>query len=181
VVTGPEEGVSPMGRYAPAGAPESADRLVTVQLLGTPLRLLAAGREWHDSVLGELRSRALQPPGGEVPPQLAELTQVLGVRYGQAAARPDAEVDAALDAGELRRDLVYRVPAGAAEAARTLDRLMAQADQLCAAGLLLTPPRPPLVVRFAGWYVEQFSRQCSGQGPQPWDGPLELPGGQQPR
>ena len=175
-MTGPDEGVSPMGRYA--GGSSSTDRVVTVHLLGTPLRLLAAGREWHDSVLAEFRSRALspQPTGVAVPPRLAELTEVLGVRYAQAAARPDAEVDAALDAGELRRDLVYRVPVGAAEAARTLDELLVEADRLCAAGLLLTPPRPPVLVRFAGWYVEQFRRQCSGEPPQPWDGPLELTG-----
>jgi hypothetical protein len=167
-----------MGRYAAAGGPASADQLVTVRLLGTPLRLLAAGREWHDSVLAEFRSRALQPPaaGVEVPARVAELTEVLGVRYGQAAARPDAEVDAALDAGELRRDLAYRVPAGAAAAAGTLDALLTEADQLCAQGLLLTPPRPPVLVRFTGWYVEQFRRQCAGQEPQPWEGPLELSG-----
>lgn len=169
--------VSPLGRYAgPPPADEAA--LVTVHLLGTPLRLLAAGREWHDSVMAELRSRALHPdavPPG-TPPRLVELTETLGVRYAAAAPRPDAEVDAALDAGQRCKDLTYRVPVHATLAATMLDDLLTEVDGFCAQGLLLTEPRPPLLVAFTTWWTEQFRRQCDGQPPQPWGGPVELPG-----
>jgi hypothetical protein len=150
---------------------------VTVRLLGTPLRLLDAGREWHDSVMAELRSRALNPqtvPAG-TPARLAELTGILGVQYATAAPRPDAEVDAALDAGERCRDLAYRVPPHAATAAQRLAELLAEVDGFCSAGLLLTGARPSEVRAFTVWWTEQFRRQCDGQDPVPWDGPLDLP------
>ena len=172
---GTDAPVSPLGRYG--GSTEASADLVTVRLLAAPLQLLAAGREWHDSVLAELRSRALNPtsvPAG-TPPRLEELTQVLGVRYGSAAPRPDAEVDAALDAGRLQLDLTYRVPPDAAPAARALADLLDEVDGFCELGLLLTGPRPAELRVFAAWWSEQVSSQCAGAQPRAWDGPLDLP------
>lgn len=170
----PEE-TSPLGRYGLGGTVDAP--LMTVRLLGTPLELFAAAREWHDSVMAELRSRALNPqtvPAG-TPARLVELTDVLGVQYATAAPRPDAEVDTALDAGERRRDLTYRVPRQAATAAQMLADLLAEVDDFCAAGLLLTEPRGPELRSFTVWWTEQFRRQCRGEDPVRWDGPLDLP------
>lgn len=165
-------GPSPLGRYDDAGAP--AD-LHDVVLLGLPVRLLVASRERHDDLLREFALLALGGPTERrgVPARLLELTQVLGVRYGSARARPDELVDAALARGDDTIDLTYTVAADVVDAAASLAALMAQADAFCAAEQLLTLPRTPVMVDFATWYLEEFRRQIAGAQPQPWDGPLD--------
>jgi hypothetical protein len=84
-------------------------------------------------------------------------------------------VDAALDAGERCRDLTYRVPADAGPAAQTLAGLLAEVDDFCAAELLLTEPRGPELRAFTAWWSDEFTQQCEGLEPVPWQGPLDLP------
>jgi len=164
---------SPLGRYAPASAGRAP--LVQVRLLGVPVRVLAAAREHHDNVLREFRLLALSgsAAGTAAPARLVELTQVLGVQYAGARARPDAAVDAALDRGDDTVDLVYEVPAEAADAARVLDALMAEADELCRAEALLTVHRSQAITDFASWYLREFVEQCSGGAATPWSGPVD--------
>jgi hypothetical protein len=146
-------------------------------LLGVPVRVLAAAREHHDGLLRELRLLALSgpPAGRRLPARLLELTQELGVRYAGARARPDAEVDRALQQGLDVVDLDYEVPPSVVEGARRLSALMDEADEFCRSAQLMTLPRTPTVRRFADWYLEQFVDQVAGRPACRWDGPLELP------
>lgn len=164
-------GASPLGRYAPDSAP-APDQLVTVHLLGVPLRLLLAGREHHDSLMREFRLLALEGRT-DGPARLVELTQLLGVRYGSAAARRDGDVDAALGRGEDSADLSYEVPREAAAPLQELDRLMSEVDELCRQEQLLTVARTPAVQAFASWYLQQFIGQIEGRPPERYAGPRE--------
>jgi anti-sigma regulatory factor (Ser/Thr protein kinase) len=168
---------SPLGRYGPApDAGPAADTagLVTVELLGVPVRVLAASREHHDSLMREFRLLALAGPAGpDVPARLVELTQTLGVRFAAAGSRPDEDFERAMEQGLETTDLVYRVPAAAAEGARQLAALMSEADEFCRSAQLITPPRGPVIVRFGQWYLRQFLDQIAGLPPTRWDGPLE--------
>jgi hypothetical protein len=149
--------------------------MVTVRLLNVPVRLLLAGREHHDSLMREFRLLALsQADGAYVPARLAELTQVLGVRYAAARDRPDADVDAALERGDDTVDLSYELPADPALTAGLveLDRLMTAADEFCRDRQLLAPERSPAMVEFARWYLDEFISQLAGGAPSRWDGPL---------
>ena len=163
---------SPMGRYAPAG--ETGD-LVVVRLLGVPVRVLAASREHHDDLMREFRLLALAEPSGarKVPARLVELTQELGVRYAAAGSRPDDDFDRAVQQGLDVIDLVYRVPPGVADGARELEAMMSEADEFCRSAQLMTLARTPVMVRFGGWYLGQFSDQIAGRPATPWDGPLD--------
>lgn len=162
---------SPLGRYDS----DDGETLYEVQLLNMPVRLLVAGREHHDEVMREFAMLALdEHPHHDVPARLLELIDVLGRRYGAASARPDSEVDAALDRGEATIDLVYHVPAHVTEAADRLEALMTEADEFCRQQQLLALARPPVVEEFSRWYLEEFRRQIAGEPPRPWDGPLEL-------
>jgi hypothetical protein len=163
---------SPLGRYAPA---EQTDVLVTVRLLGVPVRVLAASREHHDDLMREFRLLALAAPSGErhVPARLVELTQALGVRYAAAGSRPDEDFDRAVQQGLDTVDLVYRVPPGVADGARELEAMMTEADEFCRSAQLITLARTPVVVRFARWYLGQFSDQIVGRPATAWDGPLD--------
>ena len=169
----PDSTASPMGRYA--GAAENIGTTVRVELLGVPVRVLAAAREHHDGVMREFRLLALAgpPDGREAPTRLVELTHELGVRYAAARARPDAEVNRALQQGLDTVDLVYQVPPRVVDSARRLEAMMAEADELCRSAQLITLPRTPLIVRFATWYLDQFVDQVAGRPATPWNGPLD--------
>jgi anti-sigma regulatory factor (Ser/Thr protein kinase) len=164
---------SPLGRYATAD--DTAAEKITVTLLGVPVRVLAAAREHHDGLLREFRLLALSDglTGPEVPARLAELTQVLGGRFGAAASRPDGDFDRAVEQGLDTVDLAYRVPPTAADGAQQLEALMREADEFCRSARLVTLPRPPVVARFAHWYVAQFVDQLAGRPAARWDGPLD--------
>jgi hypothetical protein len=163
---------SPLGRYDDATGEED---LHEVHLMNLPVRVLAASRERHDELMREFALLALGGPTGrpDVPSRLLELIEILGVRYGHAAARPDELVDEAIARGDETIDLSYTVPAHVIEAADNLDALMHEADEFCRSEQLLTLARSDVMVEFASWYLEEFRRQVSGLPPQPWDGPLD--------
>ena len=166
-----EPKASPLGRYDV----NAHDGLHTVHLLNVPLRLLAAGREHHDEVMREFAMLALDEniDKQHTPVRLIELIDILGRRYGAASARPDAEIDAALERGDTTIDLVYHVPEHVTDAASQLDSLMAEADEFCRQQHMLALARPQLQIDFARWYLDEFSRQIAGEPPRAWDGPLE--------
>jgi len=171
-------GSDPLGRYgAGTAAPGVPVPAVPVALLGVPVRLLVRAREHHDDLMREFRLLALDgaATAAQAPARLADVIAVLGERYGAASARPDALVDAALEAGEPTVDLRYEVGPDVAQAALALDGLMREADTFCAAEQLMTLPRSPLLVDFAAWYVGEFVDQLSGAAPRPWTGPLDPP------
>ena len=175
----PESGspASPLGRYeSTGGGPANVDGMVTVHLLGVPVRVLAASREHHDGLMRELRLLAMSGAVDreDVPGQLAELVRELGMRFAAARPRPDADIDRAVERGLDTVDLEYRVAPAVVDGARQLQALLDDADQLCRAGELMTLPRTPVARRLADWYIDQFVRQVAGRAPVRWDGPLDL-------
>lgn len=165
---------NPLGRYATPQV--QSPKTVIVQLLNVPVRVLLAGREHHDSLMREFRLLALsQDGGGHVPARLAELTQVLGVRYAAARDRPDQAIDSAMDRGEDTVDLFYELPADPALTAGLveIDRLMTAADQFCRDRQLLAVERTQTMIEFTRWYLDAFVTQINGGPPKRWDGPLD--------
>jgi hypothetical protein len=137
--------------------------------------VLVASRERHDELMREFALLALGGPSGrpEIPVRLLELIEILGVRYGNAAARPDELVDEAIARGEDTINLSYTVPAHVVEAADRLDELMREADEFCLSEQLLTLARSEVMVEFANWYLDEFRRQVAGQPPTRWTGALD--------
>lgn len=163
---------SPLGRYDDGGTED----LHEVRLLNVPVRVLVAGREHHDGLMREFALLALAEDShrSQLPARLIELTEILGVKYGRAAARPSEEVEAALAADQESVDLTYQVPAHVVEAAEVLDALMNEADEYCRSEDLLTLQRPAVVAQFGSWYLEEFRRQIAGEPPSPWSGPMDV-------
>jgi hypothetical protein len=162
---------SPLGRY---GQTVADDTMHEVRLIAVPVRVMVAGREHHDELMREFALLALARSDiAPVPTRLVELTQILGIRYGSATARPDEAVDAALTRGDDTIDLTYVVPAHVVDGADTLSALMAEADEFCRSEQLLTLERSPILADFAEWYLDEFRRQVKGEPPQPWSGPLD--------
>jgi hypothetical protein len=134
---------SPLGRYDPEGG----DDLFEVQLLNVPLHLMVLAREHHDEVMREFAVLALDERTSpeHVPARMLDLIETLGRQYGAASARPDAEIEAAIERGETTIDLVYHVPGHVVDAANRLEELMAEADEFCRERQLLTLERSPLL------------------------------------
>ncbi len=169
---------SGLGRYTPDGGQDGAAVRITLQ--GLPLRLLLAGQEHHDGLLRELRLLALseEDSGGRPPdPRLRGLVDALGRQYAAARARRDEEIEAAMARGETTIDQVFSVPPTAGSAMQGLATLLSEADRLCEDNVLMTPPRPALLRRFADWYLGEVLAQSAGRPPRPWDGPPDLPAG----
>ena len=166
-----EPAAPPLGRYDP----DSDEELREVRLLRLPLRLLAEGREQHDELMREFAVLALDETEAtaHVPARMLELVDVLGRRYGARTARPDAEIDDAIESGRDTIDVVYHVPSHVAEAAEVLEHLMSEADEFCRDRQMLALARSPLQVEFARWYLDEFKRQIAGEEPRPWPGPLQ--------
>lgn len=164
---------SPLGRYDDSSGDGT---LHEVQLLNTPVRLLAAGRQHHDELMHEFAMLAVSLEDRDaVPVRMLEMIDMLGTRYGRAADRPDALVDAAIARGDDVIDLTYQVPTHVVDAADALERMMNEADEFCRNEQMLTLGRSEVQKRFAKWYLEEFRRQIAGEAPRPWDGPLDEP------
>lgn len=161
----------PLGRYA---APVDSGDLTRVELLGVPVRVLAASREHHDGLMREFRLMGLsEDPGHDLPARLVELIRTLGKGFAAARSRPDEDFDQAVLRGLDTVDLVYRVPPAAAGSAARLAKLMDEADELCRTAQLITLPRTPVMIRFGHWYLAQFRDQIAGRRTTRWDGPLD--------
>lgn len=170
---------SPLGRYDEPSAGDATGaeaQLFEVRLLGVPVDLYAEGRQHHDDLLQELSVLAVstEESGRRLRPDLTELVDALGRRYGTPTSRPDAPVDEAVSRGDRTVDLAFTVPAHVLDATDRLESLLAKADELCRSGELLTMPRSAGMLRFSRWYLGEFRRQIAGQPPCPWPGPDEL-------
>ncbi|MCW2542887.1 MAG: ATP-binding region ATPase domain protein [Frankiales bacterium] len=175
------DNASPLGRYDSAGDGANDDsfgdeELHEVTLLRVPVRILVAGREHHDGLMREFALLALaeERHRSQLPARLIELTEILGVKYGRASARPTEEIEAAVAQGKETIDITYVVPAHVVEAAATLDALMSEADAFCESEQLLTLKREDVLAEFGEWYLEEFRRQIAGEPPSPWAGPLDI-------
>ena len=162
---------SPLGRYAPSA---DAGNLVRVELLGVPVRILAASREHHDGLMREFRLMALSGSSDhDLPARLVELTQTLGKGFAAARSRPDEDFEQAVLRGLDTVDLVYDVPPTAADGAARLEELMTEADEFCRSPHLITLARTPVMIRFGRSYLAQFREQSAGRPATRWDGPLD--------
>ncbi|MDQ4133446.1 MAG: hypothetical protein M3179_09625 [Actinomycetota bacterium] len=152
--------------------PAPLDGLVEVRLVGLPLAVYRDSSEHHD----ELRREFALIAAGEtsattsVPARLVALIDALQVRFGTFTAQPTEALQRALERGDDRIDLVYRVPPEAKEAAWELDALLDEADEFCRQGehlLTLATPAPAAALR--RWFLSEFAAQIDGAAPMSWD------------
>ena len=145
-----------------------------VRLLRFPLRLAARATEYYQGLFREFALLAASTPEDTdaVPVRLLALIDALGRRY-PAQTEHEEERRAALDRGEVAADMVISVPVSAADASRTLDRMLDEADEFCRAGELLTLAAPEDVSAFRRWYLAEIIIQLSGRAPTPWPGELD--------
>lgn len=157
----------------PAGGP-----LLEVHLLQMPVDLWGRSREHSDELqrefalmsMGQVAPAVADDGTRPVPTRLLELVRHMRAQYATASTAQEQELTTALDEGRhVLDDLVYRVPASAADACLQIASLFDEADDFCRNGEhLLTLATPPELVSFRRWFLGEFVRQAQGQPPTPW-------------
>jgi hypothetical protein len=146
--------------------------LVEVRLLGIPVAIHRMALEHHDGLDREFALLSMQADADAegIPARLIGLSRQLRERFNAFSAGPRAELQAAMDRGDERIDLTYRVPREAGAAARQLGDLLVEADAYCLAGRdLLTLVAPGKVVTYRNWFIDEFVRQTKGEEPRSWN------------
>jgi PAS domain S-box-containing protein len=130
-----------------------------VELRGIPVHLYRATRQ-HDDAL--LREHTLME-GPDAWPNGPPLDLSVA----------DEAVRSAVEAGRSSVDVVVPGTPAAAEGARALLDVLARADELAAAGEMLTPSALPEVRWCRVWQLEEIARQVAGAAPRPWS-PIDV-------
>jgi anti-sigma regulatory factor (Ser/Thr protein kinase) len=145
---------------APAGADD--DELRPVRFPDVPVDGYLALQAHNDALFRELALISIELEGGgasRVAPPLSELVGQLYWRFrGQRDGYRDV-VAAAQARGQPTVDLETRVSPAAAGAALGYLELLERADELCRAGVLLTPEPPAEVKALRRWFVEEMVAQ----------------------
>lgn len=148
------------------GAQPSA--LVEVHFLNFPLDVYHRAQEHSDGLMREF-SLIAGGDGAAIPRRLLTLAEQLEHEYGDYTAGYEQQLDAAIARGDVAIDIQMTVPPQARDAALELDRMLAEADEYCRSGDLLSLVPPPELLAFRQWYISEIVRQIDGEPPTPWD------------
>ncbi len=150
--------------------------LRTVRLLNYPVRRGLRQQQYSDELLRELSllmiGRRYRPGEMHAPQKLIEIIDVMLSRYSAMISSASERRAAAYERGDVVMTLEYPAPPEMRAIVVAFADTMDQVDQFCAAGDLLTLASPPELVELRRWTVSEFLRQCDGEEPRPWAGPL---------
>jgi hypothetical protein len=154
-----------------APAPPAAPGARRVRFPAVPVDGYLELQAHNDALFRELELVSIElegDDGARVAAPLADLVDQLYRRFqGQRDSYRDA-VAAAQARGEATVELETTATAAAVSGARGYLALLEQADELCRAGLLLTPEPSPAVRALRAWFVEQMAAQVlDGATPTP--------------
>ena len=146
-----------------------SDELVGIRILGLPVDIFVRSRQHHDELFREFALIAIDPGQAEsVPARLLALIDELRSRFSAFTTGASAELEAAVERGDPAVDLAFQVPRDVAQASRAFKDLLAEADDYCRQGELLTLQPTPEGLAFREWYLDEFIRQAAGDEPIPW-------------
>jgi hypothetical protein len=154
------------------------DDLKTVQVRRFPLPVSARSTQHFDEVMREFalitldteRTRETTDSARRVPERLLGLVDELTKNFSAFTAAVTADREEAAARGDQEIDLVYHVPASAAEACHQLEALLEEVDSFCRSGQhLITLATAPESVAFRRWYLGEFTGQIEqGRAPVSW-------------
>jgi anti-sigma regulatory factor (Ser/Thr protein kinase) len=149
-------------REAPSAPTASVPGARRVRFPGVPVDGYLELQAHNDALFRELELVSIELEAGEdagTPSPLADLVDQLYRRFrGQRDSYRDV-VAAALARGEATVELETTASPDSAGAAWSYLELLEQADELCRAGLLLTPEPPAHVKALRRWFVQQMAAQ----------------------
>jgi anti-sigma regulatory factor (Ser/Thr protein kinase) len=162
---------SPDLRDAPPNPPAADPGALRIRFPGVPVDGYLELQAHNDALFRELELISIElegDDGARVAAPLADLVDQLYRRFrGQRDSYRDV-IAAAQARGEATVELESTASAAAVSGARSYLELLEQADQLCRAGLLLTPEPSAPVRALRRWFVDQMAAQVlDGADPGP--------------
>lgn len=143
---------------------------VEIRLLDVPVDVQARSAAHLDALQREFELIAREHSGADhTPARLRRLIADLKSRFDGIGTGPAEELQRARAEGRDRVSLTYTAPVGVGEASRRLDEMLAEADEYCRDGQLMTLATPPELVAFRQWFLGEFIRQAEGEPPRSWD------------
>jgi hypothetical protein len=145
------------------------DGLVEIRIVDMDLDDYRHSQAHHDELFREFTLIASSTDDDTIVPKrlLALIDEVTGQFSGFTAGPNEALADAAAR-GDSRIDLVFELPPSARDAVVRLKQLLADADEYCRSGDLLTLAPSDDAIAFRDWYLDEFARQIDGEPPRPW-------------
>ncbi|HEX2375316.1 MAG TPA: ATP-binding protein [Actinomycetota bacterium] len=152
----------PYLRHAPSTAPSELPGTRTVRFPGVPVDGYLELQAHNDALFRELELISIELEAGGADRPAAPLADLVDQLYRRFRGQRDSYRDvvaAAQARGQPTVDLQTSAPPAAAGAARGYLELLERADELCRAGLLLTPEPPASVKALRRWFVDQMVAQ----------------------
>jgi anti-sigma regulatory factor (Ser/Thr protein kinase) len=149
-------------RQPPAAPPATVEGLRPVRFPAVPVDGYLALQAHNDALFRELELISIELESGEPPRVVPPVAELVGQLYSRFRGQRDSYRDvvaAAQARGEPTVDLEAKVPPSAAGAALGYLELLERADELCRAGVLLTPEPPAEVKDLRRWFVEEMVAQ----------------------
>lgn len=154
------------------GDPADPAEMVTIELLGFPVRLFALLRMHFNELGRELRLLAISDP--ERYPIAVEFADAyLQVEHERRQVVGLDALESALSAGRATVDLRYQVPATAPESMTRVSELLDRIYREFAQEKLLAVRPSPELMSLQRWYLGEFARQANGHRPLAWQGPTQ--------
>ena len=140
-----------------------------------PLRLWARQQQHTEEMLREFQllvhgQRSGQ--GSTAPARLLQVVESLLAAHGPRIDRIQEERQRAVDQGLERMDSRVPLVEGTPELLGMIQQALADVDDFCRAGDLLTLARPPELVALMDWTARELVAQYHGAAPTPWPGPF---------
>jgi hypothetical protein len=144
--------------------------LVRVRFVNAPVRLMLDANRHQQELVRELTLIHLSEDATkqELPARLLEMVERHRHEFSTLAFRRRTEIAAEIDRGATNVDLEIDVPAAARPAAVEMQAILAEADEFCRQGELLTLEAAPEFVEFREWFLGEIVRQLGGGTPTPW-------------
>jgi hypothetical protein len=140
-----------------------------------PLRVWHRQQEYTHDLLRELQllSSGQEPGGHDVPAKLLAVAEEFVTKYGSYSRPIAQDRDAALRRGEVTIDSSVPLPAGTPALVGSIKALLAEVEDYCRRGDLLSLAAPPDIAALREWTMREMLRQYDGEPPTPWSGRVD--------
>lgn len=138
----------------------SLDEIVEVVVLGLPVAIWERASAHQEAIQREFDIMRASQPVESVPNRLQRLIEQFDARFGAATGPTWDILRLAAEQGESDKDLIFLVPAAAADASRQLREILAEVDDYCRRGAhLVTLTTPDELVAYREWFLGEFISQ----------------------
>jgi hypothetical protein len=141
-----------------------------VRFIRAPVQLMLDANRHQQELVRELTLIHLSEDASkqELPTRLVEMVERHRGEFSTLTFRRRTEIAEEIRRGATSVDLEIEVPAGAGPAAAEMQTTLAEADEFCRNGELLTLAASPGFVAFRNWFLGEIVRQLDGDPPTPW-------------